>query len=107
MAATVTFDKPTPAGRGFVFGEYERRGTINFGTYATGGISVTRQLFELPTRLDDLIVSPTAGYVAEFDKADGVVKLYVTGAAEHDALDQVQDTTDVSAVNFQYLARGR
>ena len=75
-------------------------GTINLGTYATGGIAVdaTGDL-----EYFHAIVQPTGGYVAEYDPSTKKVKVYRDNATATAApLPEVAATTDLSAVNFAF-----
>jgi hypothetical protein len=70
MASSVVIDPiPDPGG---LFGATTRIGTLNLGTYATGGVAVTAAQVKLGT-LYDLDVRPQAGYVPVWDKATGLV----------------------------------
>jgi hypothetical protein len=76
MAASVTFD--TGQDGRFVQGDrYVRTGTLNLGSsYTTGGLAVTKAMFELWHTLNHLEVDPSAGFDCEFDKTNLKVKCF-------------------------------
>lgn len=107
MAATVTLDN-APDGHGVAGDVYIRRGTVNLGTYATGGIAVDRSDFSFAASLVDLDVRATGGYVFEWSKADGVILAYwVDTSTDGAPLAEVTDTTDLSGVDARFRAEGR
>jgi len=107
MAATATLT--TTTGRSAAGTRYLREGTLNLGTYATGGIAVTKATFDLWHSLVDLEVRPSGGYVPEY--VGGKVKVYdqkdpaASGGADI-PLPEVANATDLSAVNFPFRAEG-
>jgi hypothetical protein len=102
MASSVVLDPiPDPGGGS---GASTRIGTVNLGTYATGGIAVTAAQAKLST-LHDFDVRPAAGYVPVWDKASGLVLAYQQSAATS-ALTEVPNATNLSAVNFRFRAFG-
>lgn len=103
MAVVVTLDQPPQGG----FGQYTKRGTITLGTYATGGVPVTRSTFSLPVKLDNLQIGNAGGYVSEWDATDGTVKLYWQTGVDDAVLDEIDNAIDVSAVPFRFEASGR
>jgi len=114
MSATVTLDSGS-AGRDAMHSRFIRRGTMNLGTYATGGIAVTKATFDLWHSMVALNVRPSGGYVAEFVpttagvlNAGKVVAYYGDNNNASDGpLIEVPDTTDLSAVNFRFEATGK
>lgn len=108
MAAAVAFDTPVDKGRTVAFPNYVRRGTLSLGIYATGGVAVTKSLFDLPVSLDELDLGNTVGLVAEWDKTNGKVIVYWQVDADNGtALGEVTDTTDLSLMLFRFRAVGR
>ena len=107
MAATITFDSmPDRVGNeGDVF---VRRGTLTLGTYATGGVAVTKTMFDLGHSIVDLQVDSSGGYLPKFDKTNLKVLLYqtITPAAAA-PMQEVANSTDVSATVFRFLCTGR
>lgn len=85
-------------------------GTLNLGTYATGGVAVTPAKFGFET-LTSLAVQPAGGYVFEWDEANAKIKAYrqkdpaATGGADI-ALPQVANSTDLSSVVAHFDASG-
>lgn len=110
MAAAVTLDSGQ-AGRAASGDKLIRRGTLNLGAYATGGVAVTKALFDLPVSLDHIDIGASAGYIAEWDKTNGKVKVYdqkdpaAAGGADI-ALPEVGNAVSLAAVNFRFLAQG-
>lgn len=111
MAATITLDAGE-AGRRARGGEYVRRGKLNLGTYATGGVAVTRGDFDLPVEIRDLTVRPAAGYVFEFDKANSKILAYrqkdpaAAGGADI-PLPEVGNSVNLAAVEPRFEAVGK
>lgn len=107
MASTITIDSD---GRGVAGDKYVRRGALTLGTYASGGIAVTKGQFEFNVSLDDLAVQSSDGYVARFDKANLKVMLYIgknpADAGGADVVLQQVGSTDVSATSFRFVATG-
>lgn len=115
MAVSTTLDSGIRSGRDTVGGQFVRRGTINLGTYATSGITVTRSNLELWHSINDLEIAPTGGYVPSvttMTPASCVVQVYrqkdpaAAGGADI-ALPEVANGVDLSAVNFRFRAEGR
>jgi hypothetical protein len=108
VSATITIDKDGRTDAGPV---RERRGKMNLGTYATGGVAVTAKNFKL-YKLQALSVHPAAGIIFEFDKANLKVKAYrqkdpaAAGGADI-ALPEVANAVDLSAVSARFIARGQ
>jgi len=98
MAATVTTSSTTTTGN-----QHRTLGTIQLGTYASGGIAVTAVDFALGV-LDELYLTGAGGYLFEFDKSNLKVKAYEAGA-DNAALDEVS-STDISASIARYEAVG-
>lgn len=106
MASTVTFDSGQD-GRGAAGDKFVRRGTLNLGTYATNGIALTKAQLELPVNISHLDIGSSAGYVAEWDKTNGKVKVFIDKTpAAATALAEVGNAVDLSAINFRFLAMG-
>lgn len=78
MAATITREDTK-----WSLGQLKVLGTLNLGSYATGGVSVTAGLFGL-SRIEDLIIDPAGGYTFEFDKTNSKIKAYRSGSHTHD-----------------------
>src|SRR5215471_2083413 len=110
MASTVTIDAQ-PDGLGAAGNAYQRYGTINLGTYATGGVAVTAAQFQLDDHIFDLDVRPAGGYLFEFLKATGLVKAYrqrdpaAAGGADI-PLPEVTNGVDLSSVSSRFVAVG-
>ena len=100
MASTVTFSHH--------FKSF-KMGTVNLGTYATGGVAVSGAAVDCPIRLYQLVVFPSAGYIFEY--VGGLVKAYrqkdpaAAGGADI-PLPEVANGVDLSAVNVPFLAMG-
>lgn len=106
MAATITLD-PEPDGFGVAADVKIRRGVLNLGTYATGGVAVTRGALQLSASVVDLDVRPAGGYVFEWIKSSGKVLAYWQTGVDDTALGEVDDSTDISAVSARFRAEGR
>lgn len=107
MSVVVTFDT-AEKGRSAQFPNYVRRGTIAVGAYATNGVSVTKTTFELPVSLDELQLAPDAGYVPEWDAANGKIKVFwVDTSTDGAPMAEVDNSTDLAAVTFRFKAVGR
>lgn len=109
MAASVTFDAQ-PGGRSTMFPRKIRRGTLTLGaSYATGGVAITPALFGL-TRIDDIDIQPSAGYLCEWLPSTGKVKAYYDNSAgaytQNQPLGEVANAANLSAVNFRFRAEG-
>lgn len=111
MSATVTIDAQ-PGGRTVDGATRVHRGKITVGTYATSGVAVTNLSFELPVRMDDIRLSPSAGYIPEYLPSTGKILVYdqkdpaAAGGADI-ALPQVGNGVDLGAVFFRFEAKGR
>lgn len=104
MASTVTITNR------FVQGNRAcRNGTVTLGTYASGGVAVTAAQLEL-SQLLDLDVRAAGGYVAEWDKTAGKVKLYQqkdpANAGGADIPGPEVGSVDVSATVFKFKCEG-
>ncbi len=102
MSATITVEE-RHAGIGYLI----RSGHGNAGAYATGGVPLTPSPFELGV-VDHLWVGNSGAYRFETIKTDTqhwLLKAYtddvVTGISA-----EVADTTDISAIDFRWEARG-
>lgn len=114
MASTVTLDSGS-TGRGGQGDVFVRRGTLNLGIYATGGVTVTKQQCELPVEILDVDVQPSAGIIFETVKGTGgqtfTIKAYrqkdpaAAGGADI-ALPEVGNGVNLAAVNFRFRAEG-
>lgn len=110
MSATATLDSGQ-AGRDWMGGRFVRRGTLNLGTYASGGVAVDRTTFSLDHSLVDLDVKSASGYIARWDKPTAKVMVYdqkdpaASGGADI-ALPEV-GAVDLSAVLFRFTAIGK
>ena len=86
-------------------------GSLNLGSYATGGVAVTPSMFGYHA-LVGLDVNPSAGYVCEYvptsadPTAGGKVKVYWTGAGLSAVLAEITNATNLAAVNFRFEADG-
>lgn len=119
MAATVAFDAG-PDGRYVASNKFVRKGTINLGIYATGGVAVTKANFDLAVSLDDLDIRPTGGYVFEWDKTNGKIKAYRQAGITENVnatylqnqviaavpMVEVANAVDITAVVARYRAEG-
>lgn len=103
MAATVTIDSGS-AGRFVQGNKLIRTGTINLGTYTSGGIAVTAAMFEMPAILHDLYVESAGGYVFRYDKTNKKVMAYMS-AGSAAAMGEV-GSTDISAAVARFKAEG-
>lgn len=105
----VTFDAQ-PAGRSTMFPRKVRRGAISLGTYATNGVAVTARNLEL-SRVDELDVSPSGGYIFEYDSTNKKIKAYrqkdpaAAGGADI-PLPEVGNAVDLSAITPRFFASG-
>ena len=75
-------------------------------SYATGGEALTATTLGLESLHMIIIEVEDAGYVAQYDYAGAKVALYEAGGDDA-ALDEVANTTNVSAVYARGLAFGR
>ena len=111
MAVVVTFDSAA-TGRGAAGDRAVRRGTITLGTYATGGVAVTKATFDLWHSLDHVDLNPAGGYVCEWIKSSGLVKVYdqkdpaAVGGADI-PLPEVGNGVDISGTSFRFRAEGK
>src|SRR4051794_25470225 len=109
MAATITMDAGQD-GRSASGDRFIRRGTINLGTYASGGIAVTKASFDLPVSLDDLRVDSAGGYVFRWDKTNAKVMAYIgkdpAAAGGADVVLQEVGSVDISAAIARFRAEG-
>lgn len=107
MASTVTIEAD---GRGTTSSKYVRRGTLNLGTYASGGVAVAKGQFELNVVLDELNVFPTSGYIPRWNKTTGKILVYVqkdpANAGGADIPLPEAGAIDLSAVNFRFHCEG-
>lgn len=111
MAATLTI---ATDGRGAAGDKLVRRGTGNLGTYATGGIAVTKANCDLPVKLSRLEIDPAGGYIFEASALTvngATIKAYrqkdpaAAGGADI-PLPEVANAVDLSAVTFNWTATG-
>lgn len=109
MAASLTISHRYVQGN-----RYVRSGTGNLGTYATGGVTVTKAALDLPVRVTHFYVGEAGGYVFEVSAladASATVKAYrqkdpaAAGGADI-ALPEVANAVDLSAVTFRWRAEG-
>lgn len=98
MASTVTPDSGKPY-RGHVFG------TLNLGTYATGGVAVTPQQFGFNATLEHLDVAQSAGTVFEWVASSNKVKAF-QNAAGAGPLAEVANATNLGSITPRFLAIG-
>lgn len=111
MSVSVTLDADA-AGRDVAGDRFIRRGTVNIGTYATGGVAVTKATFDLWHSLVDLRLDSSAGYLPRYDLANLKIMVYdqkdpaAAGGADI-ALPEVGNGVDLSAVNFRFRAEGK
>ena len=75
-------------------------------SYATGGEALTATTLGLESLHFIALSMEKSGYVAQYDYSDEKVVLYEAGA-DGAILDEVANTTDVSAVAVRILAFGR
>ena len=75
-------------------------------SYASGGEALTATTLGLESMHMIIIEAEDSGYVAQYDWSGEKVALYEAGA-DAAALDEVADTTNVSAVYARVLAFGR
>lgn len=108
MAATATIDSD---GRGVAGDMYVRRGSITLGTYAAGGIAVTKATFQLAVKLHDLRVDPSGGYVPRWDKTNAKIMVYLqkdpAAAGGADIPLPELGAVDISATAFRFVATGK
>ena len=75
-------------------------------SYATGGESLTATTLGLESLHILLLSIENSGYVAQYEYTNSKIALYEAGA-DGAILDEVGNTTDVSAVVVRVLAFGR
>ena len=75
-------------------------------SYATGGEALTATTLGLESLHIVLLSIENSGYVAQYDYTNSKIALYEAGA-DGAILDEVGNTTDVSAVVVRVLAFGR
>ena len=76
-------------------------------SYLTGGESLTATQLGLESIHMVIVDVEDSGFVAQYDYAGSKVALYSAGADAEDGLDEVANTTNVSAVYARVLAFGR
>ena len=95
MAATVTRN---PEQR-MINGALIRRGTVNLGSYATGGLSVTKANLGF-SRLDHVNFESKSGYVLDYNATTEMLLAYEAGG------DEVDNMTNLAAIEFPYQGQG-
>tara|TARA_R110000824_G_scaffold15892_1_gene66613 strand:+ start:7290 stop:7613 length:324 start_codon:yes stop_codon:yes gene_type:complete len=75
-------------------------------SYATGGEALTAATLGLESIHIVLLSMENSGYVAQYDYTNSKIALYEAGA-DGAILDEVANTTDVSAVAVRVLVFGR
>lgn len=80
-------------------------GTGNLGTYAANGIAVTAAQCGLKA-LEFLYVGNVGGYVMEWDKANGKVKVYLDATPAASAALPELGAVDISTSTLNWLAIG-
>lgn len=105
MAASITVEDRYVQGSKNV-----RTGYGNLGTYAAGGVAVTKAMFELPVSLDTLTLGlaqdATTAYVLSYDKTNGKIQAFMqTDSDNNVALGEV-GATDITLLVFRYTAYG-
>lgn len=86
-------------------------GTINLGTYATGGIAVTGAQVECPNQIKHLSLFASGGYQFEYVPSSGKIKAYqqkdpaAAGGADI-PLPEVGNSTNLGSINPQFIAIG-
>lgn len=114
MASTVTLDGGQ-TGRGNQGDVFVRRGVLNLGAYATGGVAVTKGQLELPVQILDLDIQPSSGYTFEAIAVAGggsfTVKAYYDNAAGAYAQNvpegEVTNAANLVAITPRFEAKGR
>jgi hypothetical protein len=107
MAATFTADQGDGQGKYASGPRMIATGTLNLGTYATGGVAVTQGLFSLNTPLLDLSVDPAkGGYVFAWDKPNGKVMAFNSAGAAG-PLAEVANGFDLSTVPTRCRAESK
>lgn len=110
MASTITITAGQD-GRSAAGDQNVRRGTMTLGTYAAGGIAVTKAQLDLPVSITDVHVQSSGGYVPRWDATNGKVMLYVGkdpgNAGGADVVLQEVGSVDVSGTTFRFTAWGR
>jgi len=76
-------------------------------SYASGGESLTATQLGLESIHMIIIEVEDSGFVGQYDYTNSKVALYSAGADAEDGLDEVANTTNVSAVYARVLAFGR
>ena len=76
-------------------------------SYASGGESLTATTLGLESVHIVIVDVEDSGFVGQYDYANSTVALYSAGADAEDGLDEVANTTNVSAVYARVLAFGR
>lgn len=76
-------------------------------SYATGGESLTATQLGLESIHMVIVDVEDSGFVGQYDYSGSKVALYSAGADAEDGLDEVANTTDMSAVYARILAFGR
>lgn len=83
----------------------KKSGTLNLGSYATGGVAVNAATFGHPSTLERVHVAPAAGFVFEYVPATGKVKAYNPyGLGE--AMTEVANATNLGAINAPFKSSG-
>lgn len=103
MSLSASPGLPIPAAEvGFV------TGTLNLGTYATGGIAVTGSQVNCPNNLFELEIRPSGGYAFEYvpsGSSGGKIKAYWSGTASA-VLNEVTNATNLGSINPRFTAIG-
>lgn len=106
MAATITIQDRSVAGN-----KYVRTGIGNLGTYAAGGVAVTKTDFDLPVSLDYLTLGPaqdaTTAYVLSYDKTNGKIQAFMQSDSDNNLPLAEVGATDISLLIFRWRAEGK
>lgn len=96
MAASATVSTPNRS---------KKQGTLNLGSYTTGGVAVSASTFGHPVALERVHVGPAGGFVFEYVAATGKVKAYNPyGLGE--AMTEVANATSLSSVAAPFRSSG-
>jgi hypothetical protein len=103
MALTITQSRPDLSGRRK---EVDVRITAD-SSYPAGGYSYDFGARHGIRDVDQVVITPSGGYLIEYDYVNKKIKFLVGGAAVSVPAAEVAAATNLSAIRFRVYARGR
>lgn len=83
----------------------KKQGTLNLGSYATGGVAVNAATFGHPTHLERVSIPPLNGLIFDYSPATGNVKAY-NAYGVGNTMTEVSNATNLSAINAPFRSSG-